>query len=201
MKHLILSLAVFGCLQTTCLADTITVDSTSDIFLAGLTSVPTLPGGAGELPSVINVTAGETISLSATGLISCNAGCGSSGPNGGPSGEYFGIFNVGNYTGPTFALTGVFGGSSITTPWSVFFVGSSALLTVPGGATQLYLGIPDGDSSGTVGDYSDNSGSLGVDFTISAAVPEPSTWAMIMLGFFGLGLMSRRRRNALGLAA
>jgi len=63
------------------------------------------------------------------------------------------------------------------------------------------LGIPDGDSSGTVGDYSDNSGSLGVDFTISAAVPEPSTWAMIMLGFFGLGLMSRRRRNALGLAA
>jgi hypothetical protein len=28
-----------------------------------------------------------------------------------------------------------------------------------------------------------------------AAVPEPSTWAMVIVGFFGLGFMAHRRRN------
>lgn len=32
------------------------------------------------------------------------------------------------------------------------------------------------------------------DFSISAAVPEPSTWAMIILGFAGIGFLARRRR-------
>jgi hypothetical protein len=33
------------------------------------------------------------------------------------------------------------------------------------------------------------------DFAISAAVPEPSTWAMMILGFAGVGFMAYRRRN------
>ena len=33
-------------------------------------------------------------------------------------------------------------------------------------------------------------GQLGV-----AAVPEPSTWAMMLLGFLGVGFMAYRRRN------
>jgi hypothetical protein len=36
---------------------------------------------------------------------------------------------------------------------------------------------------------------------ITAAVPEPSTWAMMILGFLGVGLMSRRRRNTTPLTA
>jgi hypothetical protein len=31
--------------------------------------------------------------------------------------------------------------------------------------------------------------------TITAAVPEPSTWAMMILGFAGVGFMAYRRRN------
>jgi hypothetical protein len=31
----------------------------------------------------------------------------------------------------------------------------------------------------------------------SAAVPEPSTWAMMILGFLGIGFMTYRRRRAL----
>jgi hypothetical protein len=31
--------------------------------------------------------------------------------------------------------------------------------------------------------------------TISAAVPEPSTWAMMILGFLGVGFMAYRRKN------
>jgi hypothetical protein len=38
---------------------------------------------------------------------------------------------------------------------------------------------------------SDNSGS----FTVSSAVPEPSTWAMMILGFAGLGFLAWRRNN------
>jgi hypothetical protein len=32
------------------------------------------------------------------------------------------------------------------------------------------------------------------EFTIAAAVPEPSTWAMMILGFCGLGFMTYRRK-------
>jgi hypothetical protein len=39
-----------------------------------------------------------------------------------------------------------------------------------------------------------NTGSFG-DFVLNA-VPEPSTWAMMLLGFFGLGAALRRRRQA-----
>jgi hypothetical protein len=39
------------------------------------------------------------------------------------------------------------------------------------------------------------------DFTLTAAVPEPSTWAMMILGFCGLGFLACRRRNAQALSA
>jgi hypothetical protein len=35
-------------------------------------------------------------------------------------------------------------------------------------------------------------------FTVSA-VPEPSTWAMMILGFFGVGFMAYRKKNGLAL--
>jgi PEP-CTERM motif len=38
-----------------------------------------------------------------------------------------------------------------------------------------------------------NTGNAGATFT--PAVPEPSTWAMMILGFFGLGFMGHRRRS------
>ena len=36
---------------------------------------------------------------------------------------------------------------------------------------------------------------------ISAAVPEPSTWAMMILGFCGLGFLAYRRKNQIALSA
>lgn len=36
--------------------------------------------------------------------------------------------------------------------------------------------------------------------TINAAVPEPSTWAMMILGFLGLGFLAHRRKSALRVA-
>jgi hypothetical protein len=37
--------------------------------------------------------------------------------------------------------------------------------------------------------------------TLTAAVPEPSTWAMMILGFAGIGFMAYRRRSTAALAA
>jgi hypothetical protein len=67
-------------------------------------------------------------------------------------------------------------------------------------ATSLFSGQPttiDGGSSfeavGTTGPALGQpiTGTL----TIAAAVPEPSTWVMMILGFLGLGFMAHRRRN------
>jgi hypothetical protein len=38
-------------------------------------------------------------------------------------------------------------------------------------------------------------GNIGLDTVSVTAVPEPSTWAMIILGFAGVGFMSYRRKN------
>ena len=44
-------------------------------------------------------------------------------------------------------------------------------------------------------DSSRSQGSIGLDSVSVAAVPEPSTWAMIMLGFAGIGFMAYRRKG------
>ena len=38
------------------------------------------------------------------------------------------------------------------------------------------------------------------DIALAVPVPEPSTWAMMILGFAGVGLMSYRRKNKIALA-
>jgi hypothetical protein len=35
-----------------------------------------------------------------------------------------------------------------------------------------------------------------LDETVTAAVPEPSTWAMLILGFLGVGFMAYRRKHS-----
>jgi hypothetical protein len=40
----------------------------------------------------------------------------------------------------------------------------------------------------------------GTNFILTPAVPEPSTWAMMILGFAGVGFMAYRRRNSAMLA-
>jgi PEP-CTERM motif len=52
--------------------------------------------------------------------------------------------------------------------------------------------------------YMSNFGANAVDFVLTAevaAVPEPSTWAMILLGFAGVGFMAYRRKSTPALMA
>jgi len=76
-------------------------------------------------------------------------------------------------------------------------------------ATQLSFNFASGDTfeiSGAGGDFeltageaevhAGNNGTGGRDSTILAsAVPEPSTWAMMILGFCGLGCIAYRRKQ------
>ena len=89
----------------------------------------------------------------------------------------------------TFAFNGVIVG----TP---FAIGDASLsLVAPATANELLLGINDNV-------YGDNSGSLTVSVTeVASSVPEPSTWAMTIAGFLGLGLIAYRRQSKTALTA
>jgi PEP-CTERM motif len=80
--------------------------------------------------------------------------------------------------------------------------GTSLTFTAPSNATRLYLGVIDAYFFGnTTGYYNDNKGSFTVDVNLNSAVPEPSTWAMLILGFAGLGFMAYRRKSKPALMA
>jgi hypothetical protein len=63
----------------------------------------------------------------------------------------------------------------------------SVTLTTPLLFTNLVFQPGDGGTSAAQGDFAF------VNLTVSA-VPEPSTWAMMILGFFGVGFMAYRRK-------
>ena len=189
------------------------VSAQDDIFLAGQTTVPIFPpsqtqtavpgNGAGLLPVAVSVTGGETLNLTATGTANCGIGCISSGPGGNPqfgTGSIAAYGNVGAYTGTPgegFQLVGVFNAGP--TPWAPFVIGAGGSFIVPIGATKLYLGLPDGFSfQGPPGTYNDNTGGFAIT---GVGVPEPATWAMMLMGLAGLGAARRSRSRRLARSA
>jgi hypothetical protein len=82
---------------------------------------------------------------------------------------------------------------NINTPqWTVEFlangteIGSFAYSTNPSNINALVIGAFDSTS-----DFQN----ITLDQTQVAAVPEPSTWAMMVLGFGGLGFLAYRRKD------
>lgn len=67
--------------------------------------------------------------------------------------------------------------------------GTYTTINVPGASSTIPTAI--NDLSSIVGYYDGNEGFLAM--LGPAAVPEPSTWAMILLGFASLGYVGRRR--------
>ncbi len=176
-------------------AVTVTVNSNMDIFSA--TNQPVSGGGAA--PLLLSLGAG-TYNFSATGTISCCSGSNPNGPDGQnvPGGTITNGTNnpyVLSYFGPALGLTGVlFDGVTAQTP---FLLGSSGQFTIPVGFS-LYLGTVDAPAyGGPSGTYGDNLGAFTVNIS---AVPEPSTWAMMILGFAGVGFMAYRRKSKPALA-
>jgi hypothetical protein len=81
--------------------------------------------------------------------------------------------------------------------------GTPLTFTAPTGATRLYVGVIDAYGfNGVTGYYGDNPGSFAVTIDLAGVrklpgVPEPSTWAMMLLGVFGLGSLMRARKPAI----
>ncbi len=187
-----LAIAAALAIGTSANAATFTVFATDNIFAAGNAVAPILPHGGGTLPSFINVSAGQTVKVTATGSIDCCSGSSYNGPAG--RGGISNITNtlgngIGNYSGATFALAGVFTGGASSIP---FTVGVGGNFLVPTGATKFYFGIPDAFGfNGDVDYYFDNNGS----FSVTTSVPEPASWALMIVGFGLVGATMRRRQG------
>jgi hypothetical protein len=93
------------------------------------------------------------------------------------------------------------------------------MTVVIGGSLELSSGVIDlswllldsasFDFSGVVPEFADDDGdnaldsfaATGFSATFSGAIPEPGTWALMIMGFGGAGAMLRSRRRALASAA
>jgi hypothetical protein len=106
-------------------------------------------------------------------LFSCLTDC--TGTGSAPTGSIIATAPIVD-TGPT-TQQASFGPQLLPTS-GAYFLKLSGSTTAPGPAGVTYAGT----------------------ISLSAAVPEPATWAMMLIGFAGLGMLSSRRRNALSLA-
>jgi hypothetical protein len=66
--------------------------------------------------------------------------------------------------------------------------------------TKSYTSISFGNDSNLADVFAFDSFSVGSLQQVAPAVPEPSTWAMMILGFAGLGFMGYRRRKSVAIA-
>jgi hypothetical protein len=117
---------------------------------------------------------------------------------------------------PVTAITGTINGSMITAlntfnggdnllfPTGTTFLSTHGIsfVTAAGQNINIFSFFPQGTppSGNAYGELSSNPSGFGVGtFTISA-VPEPATWAMMLLGFAGLGFAFRQSRRKVSMA-
>lgn len=213
MRKLACSLiAAFTLATSAALAGTVTVDVNSQTgpWLTTPTLNPTFSYGVGDNLAPVAIggfTPGETVTISATGLTSEFAFVApDTDANGfvsvfssdqpGSSGTRFpGFYTVDPANVYLGALIGTFADSTGAILGTPFFIGVGPT-SVTAVGEFLLLGITDDI-------YADNSGSLSVSVTAPSigAVPEPATWAMMLLGFAGMGFMAYRRRERIATVA
>jgi PEP-CTERM motif len=92
------------------------------------------------------------------------------------------------------------------TPGSGTLLDSSSILPLTSLAQSALIGGVNGDLLSAPGNYffevsgnfvnpSNISALVNGSISVSSAVPEPSTWAMMILGFAGVGFLAYRRKN------
>jgi hypothetical protein len=203
------SLSVAGIASAT----TVTVLGTAGPWDPTNTSNPDYGVHDQTAPTVVNVNAGDNIviqynsgltsafaglapSVDATGYVGSNFGSGTGLSGVGSSGTVFPSFTIDptNVGSPIYlaALIGDFVNTTGVVIGTPFATGDGPFsITAPSGAAALQLGLNDDI-------FSDNTGFLKIDVTGStavSAVPEPSTWAMMILGFCGIGFLAYRRKQ------
>ena len=175
---------------------------------AAATAVPSVPAQAtitlvGTF-SGNQCTGGPITTCYAAGFTAMSGTLTQVGPNGTPvpgSPGILGLDGTGSTTGFTDSLsceilTYNYTGSEIAHFFGIFNGGSGLNCTECHNTYQLFYN-PDGFTSGTfdLSLYFNNPGISHVDLFDSGSVPEPATWALMLLGFSGIGMAIRRRRK------
>jgi hypothetical protein len=154
-------------------------------------------------------TAGLTFLTTGLGSSSVDGGAAFIGIGGAPVVFYSGI------TGPAAFGSGAFVGASSSSGSTFLINGNTGVIYLPsgytsgsfisgtdtfGGTTLAGLGLTDGTYTYDFG-TGPNEDSVVVNIGNVSAVPEPSTWAMMILGFMGVGFMAYRRKSQPALMA
>jgi len=116
-------------------------------------------------------------------------------------GSNLGVFSATTATNPasTISLLQLFTGGTMTTP------GASLVNSISGSGNSLTLTSALTPNTWYTFQYSGTLATAGnvsgpASFYTQAAVPEPATWGLMLLGFGGMGLIMRRRRRDVRLA-
>lgn len=183
---------------TVVLSDDFGVSATSTLNWPGdgiFKSVPT-PGNVNGLPSVDLVSAVNPYGITTFSGNSVDLD-GSTGGGHTPAGQ---LVSFASFTGDFF-LSFALSGNQRTTLGSsttISLDGQSFTITPTDNLWHVYSlsfkGVTDGVLSFTGSGPSNQQGNL-LDSVVLTAVPEPSTWAMMIFGFAGVGYLAYRRRN------
>jgi PEP-CTERM motif len=163
---------------------TVYVAGFGSINLTGLSFIQTIPTVSGMLPSVGSLTIGGRSDVYG----------GLSGPEGFGSGGYNG---TGASTGDPVYLYGFFGDLAVPQGYVSGHTLSDSLTF--DNKTFATLGLTPGIYTYTWGNV-DIHNKLIVEIATPNGVPEPSTWAMLALGFIGLAALGARRGPARAIA-
>jgi hypothetical protein len=158
-------------------------------------SVPA-PGNVGGQPSVDLVSAVNGYGITTYSGNSVDLD-GSTGTGHSPAGQ---LVSWASFTGD-FTLSFALSGNQRTTlgaSTTVSLGGQSYTITPTDNDWHIYTlsfaGVTDGNLSFFGSGPSNQQGNM-LDSVVLTAVPEPSTWAMMILGFAGVGYLAYRRRN------
>jgi hypothetical protein len=161
-------------------------------------ALATVPANAAPVVETFDFTLtgvaanGLAAGFSGTGVITATENSNGSWTVDSATGSLSGTFNGVSLSGTITSLNTDFLGDD-----ELIFPSTSSLVDDHGIAFNLSDGQRVDISSGSGGFYnveSDNTFGAAT-LTLTAAVPEPSTWAMMILGFFGVGFMAYRRKQ------